>query len=71
MEKQLAELAGKVNALRFGLSKTEEVMAKQDREASERQKVSIKNIIKVVIDLKENIEKVCNGRKRRSSSRVE
>ena len=55
MEKQLAELASKVKSLRFRLSKTE-VIAKQDREASERQKVSLKNISKVVIDLKESIE---------------
>ena len=56
MEKQLSELASKVKALRFRLSKTDEAIAKDDREACKRQKDSISNISKLVIDLKESIE---------------
>ena len=56
MEKQLTELASKVKALKFRLNKPEEVMAAQDRLASERQRESIVNISKIVIELKENIE---------------
>ena len=56
MEKQQTELASKVKALKFRLNKTEEVMAAQDRLASVRQRESIVNISKIVIELKENIE---------------
>lgn len=56
MEKQLTELTSKVKALKFRLNKPEEVMAAQDRLASERQRESIVNISKIVIELKENIE---------------
>ena len=56
MEKQLSELASKVKALRFRLSKTDEAIAKDDREACKRQKDSLSNISKLVIDLKESIE---------------
>ncbi len=41
MEKQLAELASKVKALRFRVSKTDEVLYRNDREACERQRASI------------------------------
>ena len=63
MEKQLTELASKVKALKFRLNKPEEVMAAQDRLASERQRESIVNISKIVIELKENIEekKIAKG----------
>jgi hypothetical protein len=37
MDKQLNELASKVKALRFRQGKTEEIMVKQDRQASKRQ----------------------------------
>lgn len=56
MEKQLSELASKVKALRFRLGKTDEAIAKDDREACKRQKDSINNISKLAIDLKESIE---------------
>ena len=56
MEKQLSELASKVKALRFRLSKTDEAIAKDDREACKRQKDSISNISKLIINLKESIE---------------
>ena len=56
MEKQLLELASKVKALRFRLSKTDEAIAKDDREACKRQKDSISNISELVIDHKESIE---------------
>ena len=56
MEKQLSEMASKVKALRFRLSKTDEAIAKDDCEACKRQKDSISDISKLVIDLKESIE---------------
>ncbi len=56
MEKQLAELASKVKALRFRVSKTDEVLYRNDREACERQRASIVSSSKVVIELKENLE---------------
>jgi hypothetical protein len=56
MDKQLNELASKVKALRFRQGKTEEIMAKQDRQASERQRESIDNVTKAIINLKETIE---------------
>lgn len=56
MDKQLAELANKVTALSFRLSKTDEVMAKHDRQALEQQQVSINDIGKAFNTLKESIE---------------
>ena len=56
MDKQLKELAGKVKALRFRQGKTEEIIAKYDRQASERQRESIANVAKAVNSLKESIE---------------
>ena len=56
MDKQLNELVSKVKALRFRQGKTEEIMAKQDRQASERQRESIDNVTKAIINLKETIE---------------
>jgi hypothetical protein len=46
----------KVKALQFRVSKTDEALHKNDREACLRQKASIVSISKVVIELKENIE---------------
>ena len=56
MDKLLNELASKAKALRFRQGKTKEIMAKQDRQASERQRESIMNIAKAINDLKETIE---------------
>ena len=56
MDKQLKELASKVKALRFRQGKTEEIIAKYDRQASERQRESIANVAKAVNSLKESIE---------------
>lgn len=50
------ELVSKVKALRFRVSKTDEVLDKNEREACERQKASILSISKIVIEQKESIE---------------
>lgn len=54
MEKLLSELASKVQALRFRVSKTDEVLDKNEREACERQKASILSISKIVIEQRES-----------------
>ena len=56
MDKLLNDLASKVKALRFRQGKTEEVLAKHDREASERQRESIVNVAIAINTLKEAIE---------------
>ncbi|KAK3727323.1 hypothetical protein QZH41_006278 [Actinostola sp. cb2023] len=47
---------GLLDLLNKRLSKTEEVIAKEDREAAERQITSINKIVEVVIELKEVVE---------------
>ena len=56
MERQMAELSSKIKTLNFRRTKTSEILGKQDRRASERQKQSIINISKAVNELKEIIE---------------
>lgn len=56
MDKQLKELVNKVKALHFRQGKTEAILAKHDREASERQLESIVSVAKAVNSLKESIE---------------
>ncbi|CAB4034010.1 Hypothetical predicted protein, partial [Paramuricea clavata] len=56
MERQIAELSSKIKTLNFRRTKTSEILEKQDRQASERQKQSIINISKAVNELKETIE---------------
>ena len=55
MEKKLAELTGKLKALSFTLGKTEDVIAKENREVTERQGTSITTMIRAVNNLKELI----------------
>ena len=55
-EKQLAELEGKIKTLKFRLHKTDEVISKRDRQASERQLASINGTVTAVNELKESIE---------------
>ncbi|CAB4002659.1 Hypothetical predicted protein [Paramuricea clavata] len=56
MERQIAELSSKIKTLNFRCTKTSEILEKQDRQASEREKQSIINISKAVNELKETIE---------------
>ena len=55
MEKKLAELTGKLKTLSFTLGKTEDVIAKENREVTERQGTSITTMIRAVNNLKEFI----------------
>ncbi len=74
MDKLLNELASKAKALRFRQGKTKEIMAKQDRQASERQRESIMNIAKAINDLKEIIEEKkfakSEGQRRKMGQRI-
>lgn len=55
-EKQLADLESKIKTLKFRLHKTDEVISKGDRQASERQLASITGTVTAVNELKEAIE---------------
>ena len=48
VEKQLTDLGNKIKTLKFRLSKTDEVIAKRDRQALERHKASITTIVEAV-----------------------
>ena len=56
MEKQLTELGHKIKTLNFRVDKTDDTLAKQDRQALERQQASIASIVEAVNTLKETIE---------------
>ena len=56
MEKLQSELASKVKALKFKINKTKDVMAKGDRQSTERQCESITNIASAINTLKETLE---------------
>ena len=56
MEKMISELNGKLKTLRFRINKTDEIIDKHDKEASERHQASIANITSAVNTLKESIE---------------
>ena len=56
MEKQLADLNGKVNTLNFRINKTSEILSKNDRLAAERQKTLLENITEAVNSLKETMK---------------
>ena len=56
VEKQLTDLGNKIKTLKFRLSKTDEVIAKRDRQALERHKASITTIVEAVDELKDTIE---------------
>lgn len=56
MEKMISELNGKLNALSFRTKKTDEIIAKGDKEALERHQASIANITEAVSAQKETIE---------------
>ena len=63
MDKQIAELEGKLKTLNFRLKKTGDVLKKDDRTAFERHKVSVEAQMTSVVKLKESIEeqKFTNG----------
>ena len=56
MEKQIAELNGKIKTLASGVNKTDEILQKDDRVALERHKTSLESMVTAVNDLKESIE---------------
>ena len=63
METQIADLNGKIKTLTFRLKKTDEVLKKDDRKASERHRTSLETMVTAVNALKESIEekKFVNG----------
>ena len=56
MEKQIAELKGKIKILAFRVNKIDEILQKDDRVALERHKTSLESMVTAVNDLKESIE---------------
>ena len=56
MEKQIAELNGKIKTLALRVNKTDEILRKDDRVALERHKTSLESMVTAVNDLKEYIE---------------
>ena len=56
MEKMISELNGKLKALSFRTNKTDEIIAKSDKEALERHQASITNITEAVSTQKESIK---------------
>ena len=56
MDKQIAELEGKLKTLNFRLKKTGNVSKKDDRTAFERHKVSVEALVMAVVKLKKSIE---------------
>ena len=63
VDKQIAELEGKLKTLNFRLKKTGDVLKKDDRTAFERHKVSVEALMTTVVRWKECIEeqKFTNG----------
>ncbi|CAB3988632.1 Hypothetical predicted protein [Paramuricea clavata] len=58
MKKQLTEIDSKLKTLRLKLKQAEEIIAKRDREAVERHRVTILNLTKAVKDLRSSIEEL-------------
>ena len=56
MDKQIAELEGKLKTLNFRLKKTGNVSRRDDRTAFERHKVSVEALVMAVVKLKKSIE---------------
>ena len=56
MEKSLEDLSSKIKALKFRIGKSDDIIAKGDREALERQRLSVGAISSMVNTLKEAIE---------------
>ena len=56
MEKLVTELGNKIKTLDFRVDKAGAILAKQDRQALERQQSSIASIVEAVCTLKETIE---------------
>ena len=56
MEKSLEDLNRKIKALKFRIGKSDDIIAKGDREALERQRLSVGAISSMVNTLKEAIE---------------
>ena len=58
MEKAQGELANKLKTLKFRMSKTDDVIQKHDKEALERQRLSVSTMSTMVNTSKENIEEM-------------
>ena len=56
MDKQLADLDGKIRTLNFRVKKTDEILQKDDRVALERHKTLLESMATAVTTLKESIE---------------
>ena len=56
MDKQLADLDGKIRTLNLRVKKTDEILQKDDRVALERHKTSLESMATAVTTLKESIE---------------
>lgn len=56
MDKSLEELDSKLKTLKFRMGKSEDIIAKHDKEAMDRQRLSVSAISTMVNTLKENIE---------------
>ena len=56
MEKQLADLDGKIRTLNFRVKKTDEILQKDDRVALERHKTSLESMVTALTSLKESLE---------------
>ena len=55
-EKQIADLDGKIKMLHFKLNKTDDIIAKRDRQALDRHQTAISGIVSAVDTLKNTIE---------------
>ena len=58
MEKAVGELAGKLKTLKFRINKTDDIIEKNDKEALERQRLSVTTISTMVNTHKESIEEM-------------
>ena len=56
MENTLKELKSKMKTLQFRMNKTTDIVSKRDKEAMERQRLSVATTSKAVNNLKERIE---------------
>ena len=58
MQKAVGELAGKLKTLKFRINKTDDIIEKNDKEALERQRLSVTTISTMVNTHKESMEEM-------------
>ena len=56
MVREITDLGNNIKTLKFRLDKTDEVIARRDRQALERHKTSTTSIVEAVDELKDTIE---------------